>query len=152
MTTNAQSNSMSPLVRLPLIQTGLIALVVCVVCAIVGGLISQSRGGAMSDGVWTLIATIPGVLIPMGILMMMPPKEPGAWSVPVLGGTMVRALTVLTIGMAVYMLIGPAKVVFFLTLLVALMITLVIDVTSVLSLIQRHPSESMSMGDAEGVS
>jgi hypothetical protein len=146
MTPDAINNE----VRLPLIQMGSINVVACILIAIIGGLISQQRGSLMTDGVWSLAATIPGVLIPMGILLVMPPKEAHAWSVPVLAGTMIRALTVLTIGMAIYMIFGPAKVVFFLTMLVALMITLIIDVTFVLSLIQKHSTGMKLVGESEG--
>lgn len=139
-------------VKLPLIQNGLIGLACCVVIAIVGGLIAQQRSGAMSDGVWTLIATIPGVVIPIGILLGMPAKMPGEWGAPVLMGTMIRAMVVLTIGIAFYMIASPDRVVFFLTLLTALMTTLLIDVVSVLSLIQKHAPGMMPTVDAEGIS
>ena len=139
-------------VRLPLMRTGLIAVVVCVVLAVIGGLLSIQRDGAMSDGVWTLLATIPGVLIPIGILSILPPKEPAAWGFPVLAGTIIRAMSVLTIGIAVYVLIDPAKYVFFFTLLTVLMITLAVDVASVLSLIQRHAGGIVPQVHAEGVS
>ncbi len=139
-------------VKLPLIQTGLIALVVCVIVAFVGGLISQQRGGEFTDGLWSLLAMIPGILIPMGILLMMPAKIAPEWSVPVLAGTMIRALTVLTIGIAIYMIAGPERVVFFLTMLTALMVTLIIDVASVLSLIQKHTPGMSQAIDAEGIS
>lgn len=139
-------------VKLPLIRSGLMALVVCVVVAFAGGMISQQRDGVMTDGIWSLLATIPGVLIPIGILLMMPPKQAYEWSVPVLAGTMVRALTVLTIGLVIYKTIEPARVVFFLTMLTALMMTLIIDVASVLSLIQKHTPTLKPVVDAEGIS
>jgi len=145
-------SSLLPEVKLPVIRTGSIGVFVCVVVAIAGGLIAQQRGGSINDGFWTLVATIPGMLIPMGILSMMPPKPAPAWCVPVLAGTMIRAMTVLTIGLAVYMLISPERVVFFLTMLSALMITLVIDVAAVLSLIQKHTVGDLPMADAEGIS
>jgi len=112
----------------------------------------MQRGNQLSDGLWTLLATIPGVLIPMGILSRMPAKHAGEWGVPVLMGTMIRAMVVLTIGIALYMMIDPARVVFFLTLLSALMVVLLIDVVSVLSLIQKHAIGMTPMGDAEGIS
>lgn len=139
-------------VKLPLIQTGLIGLVCCVVIAVAGGLISGQRDGVMADGLWTLLATIPGVVIPIGILLRMPAKMPGEWGVPVLMGTMIRAMVILTIGIAMYMIIEPSRIVFFLTLLTALMTTLLIDVVSVLSLIQKHTIGMTPMGDAEGIS
>jgi len=139
-------------VKLPLVRTGSIALVVCVVIAFVGGMIAQQRGGVMTDGLWSMLATIPGVLIPMGILLMMPAKTAPEWSVPVLAGTMIRALAVLTIGMAIYIVASPDRIVFFLTMLTALMITLIIDVASVLSLIQKHTPGMTPAVDAEGIS
>lgn len=140
-------------VELPLIRTGSIAVVVCVTIALLGGIISEQRGGVMSDGIWTLAATIPGVLIPMSILLMMPAKDDApSWSVPVLAGTMIRALIVLSIGLVIYMTIEPARIVFFLTMLMALMATLVVDVAGVLSLIQKHTPAMMASVDAEGIS
>ena len=139
-------------VKLPLVRTGSIALVVCVLIALIGGMIAQQRGGVMNDGLWSMAATIPGVLIPMGILLAMPAKNAPEWSVPVLAGTMIRALTVLTIGMAIYMIASPDRVVFFLTMLSALMVTLIIDVASVLSLIQKHTPGMTPAVDAEGIS
>ncbi len=137
---------------MPLIRTGSIGLGVCIVVALLGGLIAVQRDGVMSDGLWTLLATIPGVLIPMGILLTMPPKEAPAWSVPVLAGTMIRALTVLTIGIATYVIAGPDRVVFFLTMLSVLMVTLVVDVAAVVSLIQKHTLGMTPIIDAEGIS
>ncbi|MBL4698773.1 MAG: hypothetical protein JKX70_08055 [Phycisphaerales bacterium] len=148
MTNQALDNE----VKLPLIRTGLMAMVVCVIVAFVGGIIAQQRGGVMADGLWSMLATIPGVLIPMGILMVIPAKNAPDWSVPVLAGTMIRALTVLTIGIAIYMIAGPERVIFFLTMLTALMVTLIIDVASVLSLIQKHTPGMSQAIDAEGIS
>jgi len=139
-------------VKMPLIRTGSIGLGVCIVVALLGGLIAVQHDGMMSDGLWTLLATIPGVLIPMGILLTMPPKEAPAWSVPVLAGTMIRALTVLTIGIAIYMIAGPDRVVFFMTMLSVLMVTLIVDVAAVVSLIQKHAPGMMPIVDAEGIS
>jgi energy-converting hydrogenase Eha subunit A len=150
--TNETIESMANEVKLPLIRTGLIALAFSVVVAIIGGLVSVQRGDAIGDGLWTLLATIPGVLIPIGILTRMPSKPAGEWGVPVLMGTMIRAMVVLTIGIALYMVIDPARVVFFLTLLSALMGMLLIDVLSVLSLIQKHATGLTPVVDAEGIS
>lgn len=125
---------------------------VCVLAALVGGYLSLGRGGSMSDGYWTLLATVPGVLIPTMIIAMMPPKPAPMWSVPMLAGTLIRALIVFTIGLAIYVLAGPSKVIFFLTMLSALMITLILDVASVLSLIQKHMPGNMPTVDAEGIS
>lgn len=130
---------------------GAISLAACLLIALTGGYLSTQRGGAMSDGLNTLIASVPGVLIPVGLLIMLPARPAPMWSVPVLGMTMLRAFVVLGIGMGINALIGPDKTVFFLTLLASLLVTLGIDVVSVLSLIQKHPVAMHAMGESEGV-
>ncbi len=151
MNTQTMPNEVPNEVRMPLVQTGSIGVGVCVVAALLGGFVALERGGLMSDGLWTLLATIPGVLIPAVILLGMPPKPAMAWSVPVLAGTMIRALTVLTIGISVFMIAAPDRVVFFLTMLSVLMITLIVDVAAVLSLIQKHTPGMTPSADAEGI-
>ncbi len=138
-------------VRLPAMLIGAISLVACVLIATAGGYLSTQRGGEMSDGLNTLFATIPGVLIPMGVLAVLGSKPAPMWSVPVLAMTVLRALIVLAVGMGVYALVGADKSVFFLTLLASLLVTLGIDVMSVLSLIQKHPMAMQAAGESEGV-
>jgi len=82
----------------------------------------------------------------------MPPKLAGAWSVPVLMGTALRALIVLGVGITIYLLITPDRIVFFLTLISSLLITLIIDVVAVLSFIQKHTPAIAVAGDPEGIS
>ncbi len=145
------TQTMPNAVKMPLIRTGSIGVGVCIVAALLGGFVALERGDLMSDGLWTLLATIPGVLIPVVILLGMPPKPAMAWSVPVLAGTLIRALTVLTIGIAVFMIAGPDRIVFFMTMLSVLMITLIVDVAAVLSLIQKHAPGMTPSVDAEGI-
>ena len=145
-------NEQTELVQLPIKTIGLLSLLACVVIAISAGYLSTQRGGGMNDGLIALFATIPGVLVIMGILMSLPPKHAGAWSVPVIMGTALRALIVLSIGLAIYFTISPDKFVFFLTLLASLMIALIIDVVAVLSLIQKHTPAMAVAGDSEGIS
>lgn len=148
MTTPAYDNEM----RLPTMLIGSISLVACVLVAIAGGMVSAGReGGSLGDGLSTLIATVPGVLATIGILSIMPAKAPGAWAVPVLGGTMLRALLVLTVALAVYVLLGPDRVVFFLTLLAALMIALIVDVALLVMLISKHQTATGAGGESEGL-
>lgn len=148
MTTYADDNDG---VRLPAMLIGAISLFACVLVAIAGGYLSTQRGGQMSDGVNTLIAMIPGVLIPLATLSLLGRKPAPMWSVPVLAMTVVRALIAMLIGMGVFALIGPDKTVFFMTLLASLLVTLGIDVASVLSLIQKHPTAMSAVGESEGV-
>ncbi len=133
--------------RLPTMRIALISLAACAAVAVIGGLL----GGSMNDGLLTLMATVPGVLIPIAMLSLMPARAAGAWGVPVLGGTVIRALVVLTIGLAVFVLLGPARYAFFLTLLAALMIALIVDVASLLMLISKHPRAMIVAGESEGL-
>jgi hypothetical protein len=148
MSTQSPHNEM---VRLPALLIGAISMVVCVLIAVVGGYLSTQRVGDLSDGLNTLIAVVPGVLIPTVILFMMPAKPAGVWAVPVLALTVLRAMIVLAIGLVVYMLVGAEKTVFFLTLLASLLATLSIDVASVLFLIQKHAPATDAARESEGV-
>ncbi|MFG0315168.1 MAG: hypothetical protein ACF8LL_13410 [Phycisphaerales bacterium] len=148
MSTQIEHNE---LVRLPAMLIGAISLVCCALIALGGGYLSTQRGGAMSDGLNTLIAMVPGVLIPAAILMIMPPKPAGVWAVPVLALTVLRAMIAMGIGFAIFMLIDPSKTVFFMTLLASLLVTLSIDVASVLFLIQKHAPAMNAARESEGV-
>lgn len=148
MTTHADHNEG---VRLPAMLIGAISLVSCVLIALVGGYLSTQRGGQVSDGLNALIATVPGVLIPTAALMLLSTRPAPMWAVPVLGMTVLRALVVLSIGFGVFTMIGSDKTVFFMTLLASLLVTLGIDVMSVLSLIQKHPMAMQAAGESEGV-
>ncbi len=148
MSTQIEHNE---LVRLPAMLIGAISLVCCALIAVAGGYLSTQRGGVMSDGLNTLIAVVPGVLIPAAILMFMPPKPAGFWAVPVLALTVLRALIAMGIGLAIFMLIEPNKTVFFMTLLASLLVTLSIDVASVLFLIQKHAPAMDAARESEGV-
>lgn len=148
MTTHTDHNEE---VRLPAMLIGAISLVSCVLIALAGGYLSTQRGGQMSDGFNTLIAIVPAVLIPLMILAMLGRKPAALWAVPVLAMTVLRAMIAMALGMGVYVLIGPDKTVFFMTLLASLLVTLGIDVASVLSLIQKHPSAIQAVGESEGV-
>lgn len=138
-------------VRLPAMLIGAVSLVACVLIAFAGGFFSVQRGGQLSDGVNTLIAIIPAVLIPIMILEVQGHKPAPMWAVPVLAMTVLRALIAFALGIGVFALIGPDKAVFFMTLLASLLVTLGIDVVSVLSLIQKHPLGLQPAGESEGV-
>lgn len=148
MSTQIEHNE---LVRLPAMLIGAISLVCCALIAVAGGYLSTQRGGVMSDGLNTLIAMVPGVLIPTALLMIMPPKPAGVWAVPVLALTVLRAMIAMGIGFAIFMLIEPSKTVFFMTLLASLLVTLSIDVASVLFLIQKHAPAMDAARESEGV-
>ena len=137
-------------VRLPAMLIGAISLVSCVLIAFAGGYLSTQRGGHLSDGVNTLIAMVPALLVPVALLMLLERRPAPMWSVPVIAMTVLRALIALALGMGVYALIGPSKAVFFMTLLASLLVTLGIDVVCVLSLIQKHPVAAQAAGESKG--
>jgi hypothetical protein len=148
MSTPLEHNEM---IRFPAMMIGAISMVCCVLIAIAGGYLSTQSSGAMSDGINTLIAMVPGVLVPTIILFLLPAKPAGQWAVPVLAMTVLRAMLALAIGLGVYMIIDPTKTVFFMTLLASLLVTLSIDVASVLYLIQKHAPVNNEACESEGV-
>jgi hypothetical protein len=148
MSTQIEHNE---LVRLPALLIGAISMVSCALIAGLGGYLSTQRGGDFNDGLNALIAIVPGVLIPTIILFIMPAKPAGVWAVPVLALTILRALLVMAIGLGVYTIVGADKTVFFMTLLASLLVTLSIDVASVLFLIQKHAPAMDAVRESEGV-
>jgi len=148
MSTQSEHNE---LVRLPALLIGAISLLCCALIACAGGYLSTQRGGELSDGLNTLIAIVPAVLIPTIILFMMPAKPAGVWAVPVLALTILRAMVAMAIGLVVYTLVGADKTIFFMTLLASLLVTLSIDVASVLFLIQKHAPAISAARESEGV-
>lgn len=148
MSTQIEHNE---LVRLPALLIGAILMVSCALIAGVGGYLSTQRGGDFNDGLNALIAIVPGVLIPTIILFIMPAKPAGVWAVPVLALTILRALLVMAIGLGVYTIVGADKTIFFMTLLASLLVTLSIDVASVLFLIQKHAPAMDAVRESEGV-
>jgi hypothetical protein len=139
------------LVRLPALLIGAISMVSCALIAGLGGYLSTQRGGDFNDGLNAMIAIVPGVLIPTIILFIMPAKPAGVWAVPVLALTILRAMLVMAIGLGVYTIVGADKTVFFMTLLASLLVTLSIDVASVLFLIQKHAPAMNAVRESEGV-
>lgn len=148
MSTQIEHNE---LVRLPALLIGAISMVSCALIVGLGGYLSTQRGGEFNDGLYALIAIVPGVLIPTIILFIMPAKPAGVWAVPVLALTILRALIVMAIGLGVYTIVGADKTVFFMTLLASLLVTLSIDVASVLFLIQKHAPAMDAVRESEGV-
>lgn len=148
MSTQIEHNE---LVRLPALLIGAISMVSCALIAGLGGYLSTQRGGDFNDGLNALIAIVPGVLIPTIILFAMPAKPAGVWAVPVLALTILRAMLVMAIGLGVYTIVGADKTIFFMTLLASLLVTLSIDVASVLFLIQKHAPAMNAVRESEGV-
>lgn len=144
-------NPHNEMVRLPALLIGAISLVACVLIALAGGALGVQRGSSMGDGLNTLMASVPGVLIPAAALLLLPAREAGLWAVPVLALTVVRAMLVLAIGLAVYTLVGAEKTVFFMTLLASLLVSLSIDVAAVLFVIQKHAPAMDAGRESEGV-
>lgn len=122
--------------RLPILKMAGLSVLACVMIGIGGGAIATLRDGSMTDGLLTIAAMFPGVLITLMGLNMLPTRPAGMWGVPVLGGTMFRAGIVGVIGFGVYLALEPAREIFVLTLLVSLLVVLAIDVLTVLALVK----------------
>jgi len=137
-------------VKLPIAKLAWSALLVCVLCALAGGMIGSSQNATMRDGVLTLIATVPSVTLGLLVLGFLPARMPGMWGVVVLGVSMGRSLMALAIGVAVFLTMDPSKYVFFLSLLAVLLIMLIIEVASVMFLVHEHTPMHSGVA-AEGV-
>jgi len=135
-----------PTTPLPALKmTGLGALASLGV-ALLGGLL----GGAMGDAALTLAPMF--VAIPMTTLMLgtLGARPAPAWAAPVLGGTVLRALVALSLGIVVFFVAGPDRFVFFLTLAGALVAVLAIDVALTVSLIHTSAPRPTRGAIAEG--
>lgn len=139
--THTQSN-LQP-VRLPILKMAGLSVLACVMIGIGGGSVANIRGEVMTDGLWTIAAMLPAVLLTLMGLNLLPSRAAGMWAVPVLAGTMIRAGMVAVLGFVVFLIVEPTKNVFLLTLLMSLLTVLVIDVMSVLSLIKSVEESSM---------
>ncbi|MBO6513713.1 MAG: hypothetical protein JJ974_07100 [Phycisphaerales bacterium] len=122
--------------RLPILKMAGLSVLACVMIGIAGGAISSMREGSMIDGLLTIAAMFPGVLITLMVLNILPARPAGMWGVPVLAGTMFRAGVVAVIGFGVYLALEPTKELYVLTLLVSLLAVLAIDVLMVLVLVK----------------
>jgi len=136
--------------RLPALRMAGLGALASVSVAVLGGVIGAVMGGSARDAVLALAPML--VAIPLTTLMLhaLGPRPAPAWAAPVLGGTVVRALSAFTLGIAVYMIAGPDRYVFFLTLVSALVAVLVIDVALTVSMINAHEPRPQRGAIAEG--
>lgn len=125
-------------------------LVAALVVAVLGGLIGQSRGGSLSDGLWTLAPMWFGVFLSGLMLNIVPARAAGMWAGPVLFGTMVRAGVVLGLGYGLFLGVSPEKNVYFLTLVSSLIAVLTVDVLTTVRMIQQHTPGGNAQGVVEG--
>lgn len=132
------TNDASTSVRLPLLRLGAVLLGVCAAGAGLGVWIGIARGVSIQPGLLTLGATIPGVLASLTLLALRPAQPAHAWALPVVAGTMVRAMVALLIALAVISTVSTDKPVFLLTVLGVLLACLAIEVGVVLSMIRAH--------------
>ena len=130
-------------VRLPILKMAAMSVVACVLIGLAGGWAATTKGLAMTDGVWAIGALLPGIILTLMTLNMLPARSAGLWAVPVLAGTMIRAGLVIMIGFGIFLTFGPSKNIFFMTLLMSILAVLVIDVMSLLSLIKSVEENSV---------
>lgn len=131
-------------VRPPLARLSAALVVVCVVAAGVGGLVS----GSVRDGLLSLGATLPGVVISTLLLTVRPAQPAARWGVPVLAGTMVRALVTLGVAYAMAESMDADRKTLMLTALGALLGCLVVEVGAVLSMLNARGSHAASLEGA----
>lgn len=135
--------------RLPILKMAGLSVLACTMIGIGGGSIASMRGGEMTDGLVAIAVMFPCVIMTLMGLNILPSRPAGMWGVPVLAGTMFRAGMVAFIGFGVYLTLEPTKEPFVLTLLVSLLVTLAVDVLSLMSLIRS--TETHSEGQASGM-
>jgi len=148
--TESQSITALEPTRLPILKMAGLSVLVAVMIGIGGGSIATLRGGAMTDGLLTIAVMLPGILVTLMALNVLPARPAGMWGVPVLGGTMFRAGIVAVIGFGAYLAFEPMKELFVLTLLVSLLAVLAIDVLTVVAL--SRTVESVEIVNTEGSS
>jgi cytochrome bd-type quinol oxidase subunit 1 len=83
----------------------------------------------------SLAATLPGLAASLGVLALRPAQPAHAWAMPVLAGTMLRAMLTLMIALVVVTATAIDKPVFMLTVLGVLLACLAIEVGVVLRMI-----------------
>lgn len=125
-------------IRPPLLRLSAALLGVCVAGAAAGVWVGDMRGVSAQPGLLTLGATVPGVLASLVLLAIRPAQPAHAWAVPVVAGTMVRAMVALLIALAVVSTMTVDKPVFLLTVLGVLLACLAIEVGVVVSMIRAH--------------
>ncbi len=123
-------------VRLPILKMAGLSVLACVMIGVGGGSIGIMRESDMSSGLLTIPATLAGVLMTLMALNVLPPRPAGMWGVPVIAGTMIRAGIVATIGFGLYLMVEPVKEIYVLTMLASVLVVLMLDVVTVLSLVK----------------
>jgi hypothetical protein len=122
-----------PLLRLTLAMGG-----VCVLGAVIAGWLATTRDGSATLGALTLAATVPGLAASLLLLVSRPAQPAGTWAVPVLAGTMLRAMISLGVALAMITLMAIDKPVFLLTVLGVLLACLAIEVGVVLNMVHTR--------------
>lgn len=137
-------------IRLPVLKMGVLSMVTVLVITAAGGALGSMQGRPTNDALWVLAPVIPSVLVTLLVLNALPSRNAAAWSIPVLGGTMLRALIALGLAVAVYLGAGPDKFVFFLTLASSLVGVLIVDVIVSVGLIKASETARPSGVVMEG--
>lgn len=122
-------------VRPPLLRLAAGMFGVAVAAAVAGGLIAGARGVPFWVGPLSLTATLPGLAASVGLLALRPAQPAHAWAMPVLAGTMLRAMLTLMVALVVVTATAIDKPVFMLTVLGVLLACLAIEVGVVLRMI-----------------
>ncbi len=148
--TDTESNPSLEPTRLPILKMAGLSVLAAGMIGIGSGSIASMRGHEMTDGWLTIAVMLPGILVTLMALNILPARPAGMWGVPVLVGTMFRAGIVAVLGFGAYLVVEPMKELFVLTLLVSLLVVLAIDVLTVLALVKTV--ESVEIVNTEGSS
>jgi hypothetical protein len=108
---------------------------VAIAASLAGGFVATARGVPFWVGPSSLAATLPGLAASLGVLALRPAQPAHAWAMPVLAGTMLRAMLTLMIALVVVTATAIDKPVFMLTVLGVLLACLAIEVGVVLRMI-----------------
>jgi hypothetical protein len=134
-------------VRLPILKMAGLSVLACVMIGIGGGSIGIIRGGDMNAGLLTIAAMLPGVLMTLMALNVLPARPAGMWGIPVLAGTMIRVGIVAVVGFGLYLMVEPVKELYVLTLLASVLVVLALDVVIVMSLVKNHSNATVELSN-----
>jgi hypothetical protein len=143
----SDTNASNP-IRLPIPRLAASSVLACLLIAFAGALIASTQSLPMSSAFWTLAPALMSVFATLLVLNLLPPRPIEQWAIPVLGGTIFRAGFALAFALVIFFLFSPDRFAFFLTLVTALVAVLIIDVFTIVAMIQSaQANQSNSAAD-----
>jgi hypothetical protein len=136
-------------VRLPILKMAGLSVLACVMIGIGGGSIANMQDGTMTDGLLSIAAMLPGVLVTLMALNILGARPAGMWGLPILAGSMIRVGIVTVIGFGLYLMADPNKEIYVLTILASVLVVLALDVVTVMSLVKNHSNATVESSDQQ---